>query len=51
MSEQTAATAQETQAPKGKTKDLPAFEKKGNIEITRKPNGLVIHNAVAPEAK
>ncbi|WP_445392374.1 hypothetical protein ACUDTL_16810 [Stenotrophomonas pavanii] len=51
MSEQTSETKQETQAPKGKPKDLPAFEKKGNIEITRKANGLVVRNAVAAEAE
>ena len=48
MSEQTADTKeQKTKQPKAE----PAFEKKDNIEITRKANGLVIRNAVAAEAE
>jgi len=30
-----------------KTKALPAAEMKGNVLIRRKPNGTVIHNALA----
>ncbi len=48
MSEQT--DKQDTKASKQKAVE-PAFEKKGNVEITRKANGLVIRNYVAAEAK
>jgi len=48
MSEQTDT---KDQKPAKQPKAEPAFEKKGNIEITRKANGLVIRNAVAAEVE